>query len=432
MYRKVKGTIDYSPLALKVKNLVIDTFVKNAKNYSYEQIETPILEHSELFHRSISSSDIVNKEMYEFNDKGNRSLVLRPELTAPFIRAFIENKWYANPLVNKFYYYGPCFRYEQPQKGRYRQFYQGGVEFIGSKNELKELDVILLAADVLSELGLELFTLKINSIGDFNSRETYKKALREYLLPYKDQLSKISQIRLDKNVLRILDDKTDSKLPFMKNAPKISQYLNDESKIYFSNLLNLLDTYDFYYEIDENLVRGLDYYDEVVFEFVANSGGAQNAIVAGGRYSNLIKELGGPNISSVGFGIGIDRIVDILVNTYNYEDEFTKNDNDIKIFLASTNSKENLFKLFELIFTFRKKGWKVLVEYEPIKIKRVFEKAKKLNAEFVIFDEVIEKKNLFKIKKLNSQKLLEFDITKKGIDELQNFITFNTKQIKNN
>nr|WP_307928129.1 histidine--tRNA ligase [Mycoplasmopsis bovis] len=272
----------------------------------FNLVETPILESADLYKRSVAGSDIVSKEMYEFTDKGNRILSLRPEGTAGFIRALIENKWHVIndefwPRTTKFAYYGPMFRYEQPQKGRMRQFYQAGVEIIDGKsgdlNIYQDAELINMAYELLDSLGVG-FVLKINSIGDQKCRNKYQEELRKYLEQYKDELTPINQERLKNNVFRILDDKVDSQKPFMKKAPKLKDFLSSKSRDHFKKTLMLLDILNIKYEIDFSLVRGLDYYDEIVYEFVssAKDAGSQSTIVGGGRYSNLVKELGGPDL----------------------------------------------------------------------------------------------------------------------------------------
>lgn len=310
MIQKPKGTKDLFGRELSIKDWIIDVIEYIASLYNIEKIETPIFESKETFVKSVGeTSDIVSKEMFEFNDKGDRQMVLRPEGTAGTIRAFIENKIYG---LNKsrFYYIGPMFRYENPQKGRQRQFNQFGVEFIGQKNILIDTEVIMLANFIFKSLEVKT-KLLINSLGDKETRDTYSKAVREYLLQFKDQLTEDSLKRLDKNPLRILDDKVDGKKDFIKNAPKFKDFYTPESLKYFEEIKANLDFYEIEYEIDEKLVRGLDYYTDVVFEFVSISGeaGSQSTLLAGGRYDNLVKQMGGPELSGIGFAAGIERLM---------------------------------------------------------------------------------------------------------------------------
>ncbi|WP_027121127.1 histidine--tRNA ligase [Mycoplasma leonicaptivi] len=424
MITKIKGTKDYDVYDYRVKEDIIKAFTYVINKYDYKFIETPIFESCELFKRSVEGSEIVKKEMYEFLDKGDRELALRPEGTASFVRAYIENKWNKTP-VKKYAYYGPMFRYEQPQKGRYRQFYQAGIEFVGDKSPLKDFEVIKIAHDVLDILDVD-FKLKINTIGDQKSRETYQKVLYEYLLPYKDQLSEISQQRLDsKSVLRILDDKIDSQKDFIKNAPKLMDYLSDESRQYFKKVLSFLDNSDIKYTISDDLVRGLDYYDEVVFEFVESKNkNAQATIIGGGRYSNLIEQLGGEPESSVGFGFGVDRCASIIRDNLIevseiQEDLFERYD----IYMASSLSEDNIVKLHNLwsenLIMFD--GLKVNFQYSIEKSKKSFEKANKC-AEFIITDDPKINQNMFVVKHLHSGDKITFVGDEYGVPTLIRFL----------
>ncbi|CCP23856.1 histidine--tRNA ligase [Mycoplasmopsis cynos] len=424
MFKKVKGTKDYSPVELFMRNVVTSIFVYKVRKSGFLEIETPIIEPLELFKRSSEQSEIVKKEMFEFSDKANRNLVLRPEGTASFIRAYVENKWFSLPN-QKFYYYGPMFRYEQPQKGRYRQFYQAGIEIVGEKNYLKDVEAIYLGATILLELELP-YILKINSIGDEASRAKYQEDLKKYLLPFKDQLSDISKERLDSGkVLRILDDKVDSKLDFMKNAPKISDYLSEESKTYFNNVQNSLDDLGIPFIVSNDLVRGLDYYDEIVFEFVydTNNKSSQSTIIGGGRYSSLISDLGGPNLSSVGFGLGIDRLVDYLTSLEIFEKDFFEHSvNSFDIYIASTMNEENVNILFKKFYTplIDISGIDLYFEYDVIKSNKAYERAKKYQAKIMISDDV-KYKDLFFAKNLITNEKIYFAKNEEGLRTLFEF-----------
>ncbi|QGZ97755.1 histidine--tRNA ligase [Mycoplasma sp. NEAQ87857] len=423
MINKVKGTKDYNAIDFQVKEFIRDIFMSLIQNYNYQMIETPILEHTSLFKRSVADSEIANKEMYEFVDKGNREICLRPEGTASFVRALIENKWYVNN--EKFAYFGPMFRYEQPQKGRYRQFYQAGVELIGEKNYYKDVEVIQLANFILNSLEIP-FTLKINTIGDFETRQKYEAKLIEYLTPYYDQLSKQSQMRLDqKKALRILDDKVDSTLDFVKNAPKITEFLSKESKEYFDNVLKYLDANEISYEVSSDLVRGLDYYDEVVFEFVSldENTGSQSTLIGGGRYSNLINQLGGPKLSSVGFGFGVDRLIAIIGPKIIESNDFKQKLKGANIFVAASVSQENLNSLLTITNTFLRTLFnQVHTEYSLIKSKKIFDKAKSYNASILICDDPKLPESVFIVKDLNTNEKIMFSDDPKGITDLTLFI----------
>lgn len=281
--------------------------------YGYKEIRTPLFERTELFVRTVGeSSDIVTKEMYTFEDKGGRSLTLRPEGTASVMRAVAEKQLYnqAGPL--KFYYIGPMFRYERPQAGRYRQHHQFGAEAIGVAKPEQDAEVIDLLLELYRRLGIKSLKVMINSVGDPACRTPYKEALMQYLQPRFDQLSPESQARFSKNVLRILDSKDPRDQALLKGAPMLIQMLNQEAKDHFEELCKLLKLLDIDYEINPKLVRGLDYYNRTVFEITAGELGAQSSIVGGGRYDGLLQELGGPNLPAVGFATGMERILQTM------------------------------------------------------------------------------------------------------------------------
>lgn len=282
--------------------------------YNYDEIRTPIFEHTNVFKRENDSSDMVNKEMYTFQlENSSTSLTLRPEGTAGVIRSFVENKMYANPdLPVKLYYMGPMHRHERPQKGRLRIFNQFGVECLGNKSPYTDVECITLAFSILKALGLNDIKVTINTLGDDESRASYRAALKEYFKPHLDDLCSDCKRRYEQNPLRILDCKIDHDKEFMKNAPSMKDYLNEESKEYFETVLSLLDELNIPYEIDDNLVRGLDYYTHTVFEIVSinKEMGAQSTVLAGGRYDGLISYFGGPDgMSGIGWALGIERIL---------------------------------------------------------------------------------------------------------------------------
>jgi histidyl-tRNA synthetase len=313
MYQKMKGTYDLLPSDI-AKWQKLEKVIRNvSKIYNYKEIRTPMFEKTELFHRGVGAeTDIVSKETYDFIDRGKRSNTLRPEGTAGVVRSVIENKLYAqsNP-VQKLYYMGPMFRYERPQKGRYRQFSQFGAEAFGSNSPQLDAEVIAYAVSVLKALKIKDVEVHINSIGDEESKVNYKKALVEYLKDDITNLCEDCQVRYTKNPLRILDCKIDKQSPILTAAPKPLDYLNETSKKHFDELVTYLDAMGIKYVIDRNLVRGLDYYTHTVFEVNANleTLGAQNTICGGGRYNNLVKSLGGPDTPGVGFAFGLERLM---------------------------------------------------------------------------------------------------------------------------
>jgi len=285
-----------------------------ARDYGYFEMRTPIFEKTEVFHHSVgASTDIVSKEMYTFLDKAERSMSLRPEGTASIVRAFVEKNLAQHGNLHKFYYIGPMFRYERMQKGRYRQFHQFGIEAIGPMSAELDVEVIDLLNEFFKRLGLKDITIQLNSVGTTECRLKYKKKLLEYLTPHFKKLSKDSQERFEKNPLRILDSKDPEDKKLIEKAPSILDMLSKEAKEHFKKVCNLLKTLKIPYEINDKLVRGLDYYTNTVFEFVSSHLGAQNAIGAGGRYDSLVGSFGGPDLPGVGFATGLERVVQTMV-----------------------------------------------------------------------------------------------------------------------
>lgn len=282
--------------------------------YGFLEIRTPVFERTELFQRSVGdTSDIVTKEMYTFLDKGDRSMSLRPEGTAAVMRAFVEKNLANMGKIHKLYYIAPMFRYERPQSGRYRQHHQFGLEAIGISSPEQDAEVIDLLLEFYKRLGLKNLKLMINTVGDQSSRDSFKEALLAYLKPYFEDLSEDSKVRFLKNPLRILDSKDPKDQPIIEKAPSILDYLSKEAKKEFEDLLSLLDKLPISYKINDKLVRGLDYYNKTVFEVVSDSLGSQNTIGAGGRYDGLIAKFKGPDLPGIGFGTGIERILQTML-----------------------------------------------------------------------------------------------------------------------
>ena len=285
-----------------------------AKDYGFGEIRTPIYESTELFHRGVGdSSDIVMKEMFSFEDRGGRNISLRPEGTASVMRAFLEHRLEQVSGVHKFFYIAPMFRYERPQSGRYRQHHQFGVEAIGANSPVQDAEVIDLLLETYRRIGLKDLTVQINSVGDLPSRLAFREALQAYLRPRFAELSEDSQVRFEKNPLRILDSKDPKDKEILLGAPSILECLSPAAKAHFDELRRLLDQVKIPYSVNDRIVRGLDYYNKTVFEVAANVLGAQNAIGGGGRYDGLISSFGGPDLPGVGFGSGIERILQTLV-----------------------------------------------------------------------------------------------------------------------
>lgn len=308
---KVKGTYDVLPTESYLWQALEQKIRDILGLYNIKEMRTPIMEYSDVFHRNTELSDMVTKETYDFDDRGDRRLTLRPEGTAGIIRSYVENKLYASQELEKVYYIGPNFRYERPQKGRYRQFYQFGVEAIGTINPALDAEMIILAYDFIKRLGLKGVRVRINSLGDDASRANYQEALKNYFEPHRHELCEDCQIRIDKNPLRILDCKVDQNHKAVKNAPTPQDYLSVESREYFKAVLEHLNAAKISYEIAPKLVRGLDYYSHTVFEIEADieGFGAQNVLGGGGRYQHLVSELDGPDLGGIGFAFGMERLL---------------------------------------------------------------------------------------------------------------------------
>ena len=313
MFKVPRGTKDLLPEETKSWQAVESLIRETCRLYRYEEIRTPIFEQTELFTRSVGdTTDIVQKEMYTFEDRGGRSVTLRPEGTAPVVRAFVEHKLFGLPNQPvKLYYMGPMFRYERQQAGRYRQFVQFGVEAIGSASPAIDAEVIALAMDVYQRAGLENLKLVINSLGDKETREAHREALIRHFEPSIGEFCSDCQKRLEKNPLRILDCKVDRDHPLMKTAPSLTDYLNEESAQYFNEVKAALESLGIAYEVDPNLVRGLDYYNHTAFEIMstAEGFGAITTLCGGGRYNGLSEEIGGPEAPGIGFAMSIERLL---------------------------------------------------------------------------------------------------------------------------
>ena len=308
-----KGTKDVLPEQVYRWHYVEKKFADICSRYGFREIRTPIFEHTELINRGVGdTTDIVQKEMYTFNDHGGRSLTLKPEGTAPAVRAFTEHKLYAEVQPTKIYYVTPCFRYEKPQSGRLREFHQFGVEIFGSGNMLADADVISIGHDFLEEMGIKDTTLEINSVGCPTCRANYKKALQDFLRPHYDELCDTCKDRFERNPMRILDCKSDEDQAIVKDAPEMLDYLCDDCQKAFDELKENLTAMGIDFVVNPRIVRGLDYYTKTAFEFVSNNIGAQGTVCGGGRYDNLCEELGGPPIPGIGFGLGIERLLMLM------------------------------------------------------------------------------------------------------------------------
>lgn len=360
------------------KDLSAFLFVENtardfAERYGFGEIQTPVFESTEVFARGVGeTSDIVSKEMYTFTDRGGESFTLRPEGTAGVVRAFISEGMEQNQPV-KLFYAGPMFRYERPQKGRYRQLHQVGVEVLGATAPQTDVEVLCLAWDFLSALGLQPFIrLELNTLGDAESRAAYREALVTYFEQYKDQLSEDSRVRLEKNPLRILDSKDEGDKKIVENAPAMIDYLNEESRAFFENVKAGLTEMGIPFVVNPRLVRGLDYYRHTVFEFITDSLGAQGTVLGGGRYDGLVEELGGPKTAGIGFGAGIDRLSLLLQET-------GKQPAEPRPIAVIPVGEDTLLPVMKIAHDLRQNGFIVDMAYSGNMGKRM-KKANKINA----------------------------------------------------
>ena len=378
MITKPKGTYDLYGKDARIYKYISDVVERYMANYNYDLVRTPIFEASELYHRSVGdTSDIVTKETYDFKDRGDRNITLRPEGTAGIVRSFIENKMYGNRNDTiKLYYLGTMYRYERPQAGRFREFTQFGVEALGSKAEMIDAEVISIGYNILKEMGIEDVTVSINSLGDKESRENYTKALKDYLKPHITELCEDCQNRFNTNPLRIIDCKADKDSEILKNVPKIGDYLSETSKNRFKKVKELLTLLDIDYEINESIVRGLDYYNENVWEYLNKDG---LALGGGGRYDTLVSNLDGPETPAVGFAFGIERIINELNNIVSDNDLAKR----IDAFILSVNEEENMHAL-TLSQDMRLNGLMVETNTNNLSLKSQFKLADTLNATFLV------------------------------------------------
>lgn len=378
MITKQKGTYDIYGLDAKKRMYVNDILDAICQKYNYGRIETPVFEASELFHRGVGeTTDMVQKETYDFKDRGDREITLRPEGTAGVVRWFIENKLYGNmsdPV--KVYYNMKMYRYERPQSGRQREFTQWGFECFGSDDAMADAEVISLAYNAYRLMGLDNVTVKLNTIGDIESRENYKKALKEYLEPHINELCEDCRERFNKNPLRILDCKVDAGSDILENVPKIKDYLNEESLTRYNKLKELLDLMDINYVEDDKLVRGLDYYTHMVFEIVLDD---SYALGGGGRYNGLVETLGGPSVPAVGFAMGFDRAMQ-MIEEKNIEIP-VNDDVDVYLLYVSEDEKDTAAYLAQDL---RLNGFIVETDLMNKSLKAQFKSVDRFNSKYLI------------------------------------------------
>lgn len=375
-----KGTKDVLPSDSYKWQFVEKTARETAKVFGASEIRTPTFEHTEVFLRGVGeTTDIVNKEMYTFLDKGGRSITLKPEGTAGVARAFVENGMSSLALPQKLFYITSCFRYERPQAGRLREFHQFGVEFLGAKDANIDAETIILAKTFLDKVGIKNVTLYLNSIGCKECRKNYENALKEYLNANIDGMCELCKDRLNKNPLRILDCKNDDCKKITENAPKILDYICSDCSAHFEKVQKLLTVAGVKFKINSNIVRGLDYYTKTVFEFVSENIGAQGTVCGGGRYDGLIAQLGGNDVPGIGFAVGVERILMLLENT----GVEIPNDNKVTYYVAPMGEAE-AEKAFELVHALRLNGISADFDHMGRGIKAQFKYADKIGAEKVI------------------------------------------------
>ncbi|MBQ9179767.1 MAG: histidine--tRNA ligase [Firmicutes bacterium] len=402
-----KGTKDVLPQEVYKWHYVEKAFDDICKRYGFNEMRTPVFEHTELFKRGVGdTTDIVQKEMYTW-EQAKRSLTLRPEGTAPVVRSLVEHKLYAEVQPQKYYYNIPCFRYEKPQSGRLRAFHQFGIEIFGTDNMMADAEIISLAKDFLDEMGIEDVKLHINSIGCPNCREEYKKVLKEFLAPKYDQLCDTCKDRYERNPIRILDCKSPEDQEAVKGAPRMIDHLCQECKDAFDELQENLDALGIEYEIDPGIVRGLDYYTKTAFEFISGKLGAQNTVCGGGRYDHLSETLGGPPIPGVGFGLGIERLL-LTMEESGIEIPKPEGADAFIAFVGDEAKKKALSLTGEL----RRKGLKIAMDPMGRNMKGQFKYADRLSARYtiVIGDDEIAK-GVVSVKEMESgeQKEVAFD-----------------------
>ncbi len=380
MIKKPRGTEDVLPGQSEIRRLIEQTAHEVCRRYGYKEIRTPVFEDTALFSRGVGdTTDVVQKEMYTFEDKGGRSITLRPEGTASLARSYIENSLYANPQPTKLYYLISCYRYEKPQSGRLREFHQFGTECYGADDPSADSEVITLALDFLKALGVKGLTLNINSIGCPECKPAYNERLRNYFAERSDELCGTCRDRLEKNPMRILDCKSPVCQEIAQGAPKMLDHLCDDCKEHFEKLKGYLDALGIEYTVDPDIVRGLDYYTKTVFEITSDDLGAQSAVCGGGRYNGLIEELGGKPTPGIGFALGIERIMMILKSQGISLGEPERPD----IFIAAIGEKADMATQ-KLVYSLRAMGAHAERDLCLRSVKAQMKYANKLNAKFSI------------------------------------------------
>lgn len=373
------GMVDILPGEVEKWNALEKIVREEATKFNFEEIRTPIMEQTELIKRGIGElTDIVTKEIFAFT-KGDSNYVLRPELTAPVVRAFVEHNLAQRGGTQKLFYIGPMFRAERPQKGRQRQFHQFGVEIIGSANPIADVECIAFMMQIYQRIGIKNFTLKLNSVGDPESRDGYKKILREYLSPHFEKLSELSQKRFEKNPMRILDSKEPEDQEFIKNAPVIRDHLNEESAEHFNAVCSHLTSLGIEYTVDPLLVRGMDYYTKTAFELTSPDLGSQDALAGGGRYDLLVQEIGGQPTPAVGFAAGMERL---LIACEELDIELAK-EKSVDVFIVTLGETARKWALVTLP-QLREKGVSATMDYLDRSMRAQMKDANRENANYTL------------------------------------------------
>ena len=408
MIKAITGTKDILPNDIPRWKYLESIINKKMRSFNYKEIRTPVFEETGLFSRGIGeATDIVSKEMYTFQDKGGKSLTLKPEMTSSVVRSFIEHSMDAKQNLNKLYYIAPMFRQERPQAGRLRQFHQFGAEAIGSSSPLLDTEIIVLAYEIIVSLGLQNVSIKINSLGVPESRDNYKNILRKYLQSKLTKLSEDSRKRFNTNILRIFDSKEEVDQEIMNEAPLLIDYLDKESLDHFEVVKRLLQVSGISFSIDAKLVRGLDYYTKTTFEIISNSIGAQSALCGGGRYDLLTEQLGGKYTPGVGFAAGIERILLACEN----EKALVVPGDDLSIYIVRMEDELSQ-EVFNLSLYFRKDNIPVEIDYLQRSVKAQMREANKLNAKYVLLvggEEYSSGKLILKNMKSSIQELVSKD-----------------------
>jgi histidyl-tRNA synthetase len=404
------GMVDILPDEVRKWQYLENLIRKEAHLFNLEEIRTPIMEQTELIVRGIGQlTDIVSKEIFSFT-RGDDNYVLRPELTAPVVRAYIEHHMDQRGGSQKLYYIGPMFRAERPQKGRQRQFHQFGMEVIGSSDAVADVEVIAFMIHIYNKIGITNTTLKLNSIGDPESRDAYKTALKKHLKPHFDKLSDVSKKRYEKNPLRILDSKEEEDQPFIESAPVITDYLNDESKAHFDKVKQYLAELEISFEEDPHLVRGMDYYTQTAFELISPDLGAQDALAGGGRYDLLVEEVGGQPTPAVGFAAGMERLLiacDELGISLGTEKE-------VDLYIVTLGDEARSWGLSKLPF-FRNRGISATMDYMGRSMKAQMKDANRENARFAL----IVGSNELKENRFTLRNMAESDEQQLTLDEIE-------------